>query len=420
MENLIERQTHLHDPFSELEQYQAYAHDRFLKADWPTCREEPWRRTDITALDFSAFAAHHGTNSGRIRLRTDRANLAGYAYLDGTQAIECHVDDSLETRGVFLGSLAQGIKMHPDAYQQAFNKTRAEHDKFVLWNFSSITHGVYLHIPANLEVDKPIQIDFREAGAETHCHPHLFIDLGENARADVIMHMAGDQYSLWNPVVLIAQAESSHLNYFQQQKCGSQAYVFQNGWIFLQRDAHLNHLDVALGGAILKTSLTTCLEGLGSYAQLSGIYLARGSQHLDVRTVQQHRAPNTYSRAVYKGAVRESARAIYQGLIHVQPNAQKTDAYLTNKNLILDEGARADSIPSLRIETNDGKCSHGSTTGKVQEGELFYLMSRGLSRKDATELILMSYFQDLIELAPDHVKADLTREIHQHIHSMQL
>jgi len=140
---------------------------------------------------------------------------------------------------------------------------------------------------------------------------------------------------------------------------------------------------------------------------------------MDVRTVQQHKAPNTYSRAVYKGAVRESARAIYQGLIHVLPDAQKTDAYLTNKNLILDEGARADSIPSLKIETNDVKCSHGSTTGKVQDSELFYLMSRGLTRQDATELIIMSYFQELIELAPDHVKADLTQEIHHHIHTVQ-
>ena len=153
---------------------------------------------------------------------------------------------------------------------------------------------------------------------------------------------------------------------------------------------------------------------------MCGIYLAHGGQHMDVRTVQQHKAPNTYSRAVYKGVVRESARAIYQGLIHVLPLAQKTDAYLTNKNLIMDDGARADSIPSLKIETNDVKCSHGSTTGKVQEDELFYLMSRGLTRKDATELIIMSYFQDLIDLAPDHVKANLTQEIHHHIHNGQM
>ena len=288
------------------------------------------------------------------------------------------------------------------------------------WKNGHFSFRHYLHIPANTLVEQPIQIDFREAAVATQYHPHLFIDLGENAGADVVVHMAGNQYNLWNPVVLISQAASSHLNYFQQQKCGSQGYVFQNGWIFLQQDAQLNHLEVALGGALLKASLTACLEGSGSYAQMSGIYLAHGGQHMDVRTVQQHKAPNTYSRAVYKGAVRESARAIYQGLIHVLPDAQKTDAYLTNKNLILDEGARADSIPSLKIETNDVKCSHGSTTGKVQDNELFYLMSRGLTRKDATELIIMSYFQDLIDLAPDHVKAGLTQEIHHHIHTVQM
>ena len=419
MENIIDRQTHSHNPFTRLEQYQVNAHSRFLKADWPTCREEPWRRTDITSVDFTAFAPHDNTNQGQAPVLADKAHLAGYAHCNGARANGFYLDDSLKTRGAFLGPLAQGIKTHPAAYQRAFSKTQSEQDKFVLWNYSNITHGVYLYIPANTEVDQPIQIDFREAAAETHYHPHLFIDLGENARADVVVHMADNQHNLWNSVVFIAQAESSHLNYFQQQKCGSQGYVFQNGWIFLQQDAQLNHLDVALGGALLKSSLTACLEGSGSYAEMSGIYLADGDQHMDVRTVQQHKAPNTYSRAVYKGVVRDSARTIYQGLIHVLPLAQKTDAYLTNKNLILDEGARADSIPSLKIETNDVKCSHGSTTGKVQDDELFYLMCRGLSRKDATELIIMSYFQDLIDLAPDHVKADLTQEIHHHIHNVQ-
>jgi Fe-S cluster assembly protein SufD len=419
VENLIDTQTHSQNPFTHLEQYQAYAQNRFLKADWPTCREEAWRRTDITPIDFAAFAPHESTNQVQFQAHADKPRVAGYAYFNGARTNGFYLDESLINQGVFLGPLAQGIKTHPAGYQRAFIKTKSAQDKFVLWNYSNITHGVYLCIPANTAIDRPIQIDFREAAVRTHYHPHLFIALGENASADVVVHMAGDQYNLWNPVVLIAQAESSRLNYFQQQKCGSQGFVFQNGWIFLQQEAQLNLLDVALGGAMLKSSLTACLEGSGSHAQMCGIYLPHGSQHMDIRTVQQHKAPNTYSRAVYKGAVRESARAVYQGLIHVLPLAQKTDAYLTNKNLILDDGARADSIPSLKIETNDVKCSHGSTTAKVQENELFYLMSRGLTRKDATELIIMSYFQDLIDFAPDHVKADLTQEIHHHLHNVK-
>ena len=420
MENFIEGRTGPHIPFTNLEQYQAYGLDRFMKADWPTCREEPWRRTDISAIDFGAFTPHHEVNQEPTQALADKARVSGYAYFNGVRANGYYLEESLRNRGVFLGPLTQGIEMHPAAYQCTFMKIQDDQDKFVLWNYSSITHGVYLHIPSGTHVEQPIQVDFRDADVHTHYHPHLFIDLGENARADVVVHMEGDQFNLWNPVVLIAQAQSSHLNFFQQQKCGSQGYVFQNGWIFLQQDAQLHHLDVALGGAMLKSSLTACMEGSGSYAQMSGIYLANGGQHMDLRTVQQHKTPDTYSRAVYKGAVRESARAIYQGLIHVLPTAQKTDAYLTNKNLILDEGARADSIPSLKIETNDVKCSHGSTTGKVQDSELFYLMSRGLSRKDATEMIIMSYFQDLIDLAPDHVQADLTQEIHHHIHNVQI
>ena len=256
MENFIEGHTGPHTPFTHLDQYQAYGLDQFMKADWPTCREEPWRRTDISTIDFGAFTPHHAVNQGPTQALADKGRVAGYAYFNGVRASGYYLEESLKNRGVFLGPLAQGIETHPEAYQRTFMKIQDDQDKFVLWNYSSITHGVYLHIPSDTYLEQPIQVDFHNAGVQTHYHPHLFIDLGENARADVVVHMEGDHFNLWNPVVLIAQAQSSHLNFFQQQKCGSQGYVFQNGWIFLQQDAQLNHLDVALGGAMLKSSLT--------------------------------------------------------------------------------------------------------------------------------------------------------------------
>jgi Fe-S cluster assembly protein SufD len=137
------------------------------------------------------------------------------------------------------------------------------------------------------------------------------------------------------------------------------------------------------------------IVGEGADAKINGLYFAEEDQHLDLRTVQYHRAPHGGSRTFYKGAVRDEGRSVYQGLIEVAPGADKTDAYLTNNNLILNDGARADSIPSLRIQTDDVKCSHGSTTGKIDPAQLYYLETRGYSEAEARELLVEGYFEEV-------------------------
>ncbi len=143
------------------------------------------------------------------------------------------------------------------------------------------------------------------------------------------------------------------------------------------------------------------MNGPGAEAHLDGVYYCREGQQMDIRTVQKHLSPRATSRAYYKGAVAGGGRTVFQGLIDVSPGASGTDAYLTNRNLILGEAARSDSIPTLRIGNNDVKCSHGSTTGKLSAEELVYLESRGYSAEDAREMLVIGYFEDLLTLAPD-------------------
>ena len=131
MENLINRQVRPDIPFTHLEEYQSYAREKFSNSEWPTCREEPWRRTDISTLDFESFSALHKKNEINPQVRADKPDLAGYGYLQGPHTNSYHLDESLKAQGVFLGPLAQGINTYPDAYQQAFLKTKDEQDKFV-------------------------------------------------------------------------------------------------------------------------------------------------------------------------------------------------------------------------------------------------------------------------------------------------
>ena len=173
--------------------------------------------------------------------------------------------------------------------------------------------------------------------------------------------------------------DGASLELYQLQDLGLESLFFSHASAAVGRDARFLSLETHLGSRLVKTRLDCTLEGPGAESYLNGVYLAGAGQHMDLRTVQRHRTPKATSRALYKGAVRDSGRTVYQGLIEVSPGASGTDAYLSNKNLILSDGARADSIPSLRIDNNDVRCSHGSTTGRINPEELFYLASRGLA-----------------------------------------
>ena len=162
---------------------------------------------------------------------------------------------------------------------------------------------------------------------------------------------------------------------------------------------------------MVKTRVECALNGAGADARLDGLYFCRPGQHMDIRTVQHHRAPSATSRAYYKGAVSGGGRTVFQGLIEVAEGASGTDAFLTNRNLILGDAARADSIPTLKIGNNDVKCSHGSTTGRLSEEEMFYLESRGLSPEDAKAMLLVGYFEDILGDTPESFRQETLQHI---------
>jgi Fe-S cluster assembly protein SufD len=177
--------------------------------------------------------------------------------------------------------------------------------------------------------------------------------------------------------------------------------------VSVNRDARLRYYVANLGAGIAKTRVEVEQAGAGSDAELSGLFCAHAGGHMDMRTVQRHLADHTTSRTLFKGIALDNARTVYQGLIHVGGQAAGTDAYLSNKNLVRGEGARADSIPSLRIETNDVKCSHGSTTGRLDEDQVFYLMARGVPRKEAETMLLRAFLAEVVDRAPAQIQAEL-------------
>ena len=390
-----------------MQELRAKAQERFDGMSWPATSDEEWRRTDVSGIDALSFRPTMTGRDGGTPGTGGSTGFAGTLKLDAGRPVESSIAEQWRTRGVRLLSLDDALEEFEKPLGDVFDEgIDAADNRFAVWHFAAWSHGAFLFVPAGLEIAEPFFIDFMEKGSGVLSSPHVVVVLGEGARASVIQRIDGDPAAaderiLCNAGVDLMLSDASALQYSEAQQLGPQSLYFRHARTRGGRDSSLRHFDAALGGGLVKTRIDCGLAGKGSEAYLNGVYFCRAGQHMDIRTVQRHHSPSATSRAYYKGAVASGGRTVFQGLIEVDPGASGTDAYLTNRNLVLGDGARSDSIPTLRIGNNDVRCSHGSTTGRLSEEELFYLESRGLSLAEAREMLVIGYFEDLLDHAPE-------------------
>jgi Fe-S cluster assembly protein SufD len=196
----------------------------------------------------------------------------------------------------------------------------------------------------------------------------------------------------------------ANVRYVNTQDLGRQVYDLRTQTALLDRDSHLEWLTVTLGGRVSRSSQHSILRQPGAEARVTGLYLPDGKQHVAMDTLQDHVAASCTSNLLYQGALLGKARAVYEGTIRAWPGAQKTNAYQSNRNLLLSKKARADSMPRLEIEANDLRCTHGATVSQVDENQVFYLMSRGIPRADAVRLIVEGFFQPSLDRLPESLE----------------
>ncbi|HUX13126.1 MAG TPA: Fe-S cluster assembly protein SufD [Spirochaetia bacterium] len=407
---------------------------RFSALEWPTTHEEEWRRSDISNYDFDSY--NYGLQAGAAvpthAVDAIPAGYAGYARFENGQCVSLVLKPELAERGVRLVSLnelfsdlaaeeagkkpAVGtvtvVAASPEAkaLENLLRKSLENVDNRIqAWHYCSITHGVYFFVPSFVEVSEPVLVEYYGSGEEALLVPETVVILEKGARGQLVQRVAGDSDGalLWNEASDIQVKDAASLVCLSVEQINIDSSWFSNGSSWVNRDASLVHFAAVFGGMFAKNRVDCVLDGPGSDLRLNGIYFGHEDQHFDVRTVQHHNAPHAVSRTYYKGAVKDEAHAIYQGLIQVAHEATRTDAFLNDKNLILNDGARADSIPSLQINTDDVKCSHGSTTGRLDENQVFYLMVRGYSREEAEELLVEGFFGDLIDHAPEPAREQL-------------
>ena len=409
-----------------MDELRAVAMERFQSMAWPTPSEEEWRRTDLSGVDLDGWVAPTPRPAPPARGGQPRpprraaedpvAPPAGRIVIEGGRVTAVDLGRPWQAEGVRLLGLEQALVEFADPVQELFHAALQEADnRFIAWHYATWTHGALLYVPAFLEIREPFVIELREGhgnGERRLSAPHVVVLLAEGARASVVQAIEGDGQVLCNAAFDLRVGPAAALRWYESQALGEGSLYFRHARARVDRDASLEHFDASLGSRLVKTRVDCALTGPGSEAYLDGVYFPHGEQHMDIRTVQRHCSPRATSRAFYKGAVKDSSRAVFQGLIDVSPGASGTDAFLTNRNILLNDGARADSIPSLKIGNNDVKCSHGSTVGRIREEELFYLMSRGLPRDEARELLVLGYFDELLAKTPEEFRGTVLPMLH--------
>ena len=363
----------------------AEARNRFAEGRWPETAEEEWRRSDVSKLGLDAYigAARPSSVAFTIELPTEAV-----------------------AAGARLVPVASSLQV---ASRAALNRLREEGDRFAAWNLSE-GEAWALELPPGLVLTSPISVEGRLSGRAAH--PRLVVIAGEGSSADVVYRVVGgEETGLVNAALDLELDEAASLRLFESHASGDEALWFVDTKARVGRDARLLHLVAETAGTFVKSRVDCSLAGIGAEAVLDGVFLAEEGRHIDLRTVQRHLAPRASSRSLYKGVLGRGGRSIVQGLIEVAKDAAGTDAFLANRNILLGGGARADSIPTLRIGNNDVRCSHGSTTGKLSESELFYLESRGFDRASARALLVLGFFNEIFDKSPESFSAPIVERI---------
>jgi Fe-S cluster assembly protein SufD len=370
--------------------------ERYRALPLPTKQQEHWRFTDLAGFDPDAWGAEGGGPSEATvptLVEIDAAALAqaGENGLEVERAPEGVRFEALTDDHPLLGSLVQ-----PD-------------DKFRAHNAAVWEHGLLVHVPRGVVVEKPLTVRVLNSTEGGSLFWRLLVVGGEESRFSVVEELSSADVSLSgyvNAVTEIVVGDGAKVEFVSLQNLSRRSWYFASSHARVGRDAELDWVAGGFGSAKGKVWIQNDLADRGATSRVTGAYFADGTQHLDYDTYQLHQAPDTTSDFAFKGALRDTAATVWRGMIRVEEGAQKTNAYQENRNLLLSKTATANSIPGLEILANDVRCTHGATLGQVDREQLFYLMARGLSRAEAERLIVRGFFQDVldrIELEPVRV-----------------
>jgi Fe-S cluster assembly protein SufD len=394
-----------------LRDYREHAWSDFKRLPMPTLKDDAWRRTDIHSLDVSKFSLPEGellnhlpatprwllkpliekTHGGQVILRPGRTEIT--------------LDETLSRQGVIFTDLHIAEMEYPDLLANIIGQVvKPDEGRFAALTAAMEKYGVFLYIPSGVQVEIPLHSVIWGPGEGLAYFSHIMVWLEPGSSLTYVHEAASpngaEGQTLHSGLVEIHISDNAKLRFVELQSWGDNVWNFSHERAQVGRDANLEWIFGALGSNLTKNFSEIDLIGEGAVGKMSGFYFTDGKQHLDHDTQQNHLAPHTTSDLLFKGALKDSSRSVWQGMIYVAPGAQKTDGYQANRNLVLSPNARADSIPGLEILADDVRCTHGATVGKIDPDSVFYLLSRGIPYTDAEHLIVEGFFDPIMQRIP--------------------
>ncbi len=374
----------------------------------PTTSDEPWRRTDIRRLPADELvikpAAAIPVESELQKPLLSEADEWLLTISPGHPPV-LEGDHKLRELGVVAVDWVTAVREHDDILKDHLGKVISDEDgKFAALASAMAENGLLLYVPPGIEIEKPLRSLLWVPGTQAAYFSRLLLILEEGSSVTYIHEAASptssDGSTVHVGIVEIVLAKEARLNFIEFQNLGQHVWNFTHERANVGRQARLDWVYGGFGSRLTKNFTDINLVAEGAEGRMSAFYFADGVQHLDHDTQQNHLAPNTTSDLLFKGALLDRSRSVWQGMIYVAPGAQMTDGYQANRNLILDSQARVDSIPGLEILADDVRCTHGATVGQLEEESIFYLMSRGLPRRQAERMMIEGFFMSVMERVP--------------------
>ena len=376
--------------------------ERFDTLGFPTTRNEKWKYTNVLP------ALRH---EYRILPEVAEADVDIAPML--IPGLDAHVVATVNGRyseklssvgelpeGVIVGGLGKAAGEHEELVNEYFGKAADPDEAFTTLNTAFLHDGVFVYVPKNAVVEKPIHIiSLLKADEDSFIQPRHLLVFEENSQAKFVetSHAFGGHRYFTNFVEEIFVARHANVDYYKIQDEGDEASQINGTYVHQADESVFSVNTVTLSGILVRNNLTVTLDGEHIESHLLGLVLPTGKQHVDVHTLIDHAKPNCVSNELYKYILEDQSHGIFNGKVFVRQDAQQTNAYKQNKSILLSEGAKMHAKPELEIYADDVRCSHGATTGQLDPEALFYLMSRGLSRREAQATLLLAFAGDVVE-----------------------
>lgn len=387
------------------------AWDIYESLPMPTLNDEAWRRTDYRHIRWDEAAKLISPNGASLQ-DVPEFNLepligdeqGGLLVFVNGKVVKNELSERLARQGIVFTDMLTACRDYEDLVRPNL-MTKAvlpTNGKFAALHAALWTHGVFVYVPRNKVAELPLHVVMynTQNGASLG---HVLIVLEENAQATVLVDYAsapGQTQAAYIGATELLLDAAANLRYVSLQDWNRQTFEFSHQRARVGRDAVLDWVSGTMGGQFVKAFMEIELDGQGANARMSGFFFADDGQFFDHDTQQNHNAPLTVSDLLFKGAAKDTARTVWQGMIKALPKMQKIDGFQACRNLVLSEDARMDGIPGLEIEADDVKCSHAATFGTLEEEPIFYLMSRGITRPVAELMVIEGFFDELLQRIP--------------------